>query len=191
VRALARPCVPGGFARCRHGRRAARSAGDDLGQLRGVALVAVDQLRGAVVDPFVQRAAVGGEPDLRLDQAALEPVERRRVVPGDRGVPQGLQPGERADQALEGQAGVRRRAPRARAAAGGGQAGQVPPRVAAVQRAAEQVEAPLDELPPVADPLLLLPQRLAQRAQVGERLGPLNVDSVTLDRGILPVRPVL
>jgi hypothetical protein len=63
--------------------------------------------------------------------------------------------------------------------------------VAAVQRAAEQVEAPLDELAPVADPLLLLPQRLAQRAQVGERLGPLNVDSVTLDHGILPVRPVL
>jgi hypothetical protein len=62
--------------------------------------------------------------------------------------------------------------------------------MAAVEGGADQVEPPLDELPPVADPLLLLPQRLAQRAQVGERLPPLELDPVVLDHGTLPVRPV-
>jgi hypothetical protein len=58
--------------------------------------------------------------------------------------------------------------------------------MAAVEGGADQVEPALDELPPVADPLLLLPQRLTQRPQVGELLPPLSVDSVVLDHGTVP-----
>ena len=151
----------------------------------------VHQLRRAGVDPLVQGPAVGGQLDLGLDQPPLQPVQGRRVVPGDRGVPQALQPGQGADQPLEGQAGGGRRAPPgAVARPGRGQAGQVVgARVAAVERGADKVEPALDELPPVADPLLLLPQRLAKCAKVVEWCSPLVPDVVS-GHGTLPKRAV-
>jgi endonuclease III len=61
--------------------------------------------------------------------------------------------------------------------------------VAAVERGPDQVEPALDQLAPVADPLLLLPQRLAKCAKVVERRWPLVLDVVS-GHGTLPKRTV-
>src|SRR5215212_2239310 len=61
--------------------------------------------------------------------------------------------------------------------------------MAALERGADEVEPSLDQLPPVADALLLLPQRLAKCAKVVERRPPLVLDMAS-GHGTLPKRTV-